>query len=47
MLPVQSVLLSWREQGAAFLVVGLPNTAVQESRERVRAAIKNSGLNFS
>lgn len=29
-----------------FLVVGLPDTAVQESRERVRAAIKNSGLNF-
>lgn len=29
-----------------FLVVGLPDTAVSESRERVRAAIKNSGLNF-
>lgn len=29
-----------------FLVVGLPDTAVQESRERVRAAIKNSGLSF-
>ena len=27
-------------------VVGLPDTAVQESRERVRAAIKNSGLYF-
>lgn len=27
-------------------VVGLPDTAVQESRERVRAAIKNSGLFF-
>ncbi|OQY37530.1 MAG: magnesium chelatase [Chloroflexota bacterium] len=27
-------------------VVGLPDTAVQESRERVRAAIKNAGLSF-
>lgn len=30
----------------AFTVVGLPDTAVQESRERVRAAIKNSGFPF-
>lgn len=30
----------------AFIVVGLPDAAVQESRERVRAAIKNSGLRF-
>lgn len=30
----------------AFQVVGLPDTAVQESRERVRAAIKNTGLTF-
>jgi magnesium chelatase family protein len=29
-----------------FLVVGLPDAAVSESRERVRAAIKNSGLSF-
>ncbi|OIP79542.1 MAG: magnesium chelatase [Parcubacteria group bacterium CG08_land_8_20_14_0_20_48_21] len=29
-----------------FLIVGLPDTAVQESRERVRAAIKNSGFTF-
>lgn len=29
-----------------FLIVGLPDAAVQESRERVRAAIKNSGLQF-
>ena len=34
-------------QGLAnFLIVGLPDTAVQEARERVRAAIKNSGLVF-
>lgn len=31
---------------SAFTIVGLPDTAVQESRERVRAAIKNSGLSF-
>jgi magnesium chelatase family protein len=29
-----------------FTVVGLPDAAVQESRERVRAAVKNSGLTF-
>lgn len=28
----------------AFEIVGLPDTAVKESKERVRAAIKNSGL---
>lgn len=30
----------------AFMVVGLGDTAVQESRERVRAAVRNSGANF-
>lgn len=30
----------------AFDVVGLPDAAVKESRDRVRAAIKNSGLAF-
>ena len=30
----------------SFTVVGLPDTAVQESRERVRAAIRNSGCEF-
>ncbi len=30
----------------AFTVVGLPDAAVQESRERVRASIRNSGLRF-
>ena len=29
-----------------FNIVGLPGSAVKESRERVRAAIKNSGLRF-
>lgn len=30
----------------SFLMVGLPDKAVEESKERVRAAIKNSGLKF-
>ncbi len=29
-----------------FTIVGLPDSAIKESRERVRAAIKNSGLQF-
>src|SRR6202007_2062025 len=30
----------------AFTIVGLPDTAVNEAKERVRAAIRNSGLTF-
>ena len=30
----------------SFTIVGLPDAAVQESRERVRAAIRNSGCAF-
>ena len=30
----------------AFFVVGLPDEAVQEARERVRAAVRNSGYTF-
>jgi magnesium chelatase family protein len=30
----------------AFHIVGLPDTAVQEARERVRAAVRNSGFSF-
>jgi magnesium chelatase family protein len=30
----------------SFTIVGLPDAAVQESKERVRAAIRNSGLSF-
>ena len=30
----------------AFTIVGLPDTAVNEAKERVRAAVKNSGLTF-
>ncbi len=29
-----------------FSVVGLPDAAVQEARERVRAAVRNSGCEF-
>jgi magnesium chelatase family protein len=29
-----------------FMIVGLPDKAVEESKERVRSAIKNSGCNF-
>jgi magnesium chelatase family protein len=29
-----------------FTIVGLPDSAVKESRERVRAAVKNSRLSF-
>src|SRR5919198_5095252 len=31
---------------AAFMIVGLPDAAVNEAKERVRAAIKNSGCLF-
>lgn len=31
---------------AAFNIVGLPDAAVQESKERVRSAIRNSGCIF-
>ncbi len=30
----------------AFTIVGLPDAAVQEAKERVRAAVKNSGCVF-
>ena len=29
-----------------FAIVGLPDTSVKESKERIKTAIKNSGLNF-
>jgi magnesium chelatase family protein len=35
-----------RAQLPSFALVGLPDSAVRESRERVRASIKNSGLQF-
>ena len=30
----------------SIAIVGLPDTAIQESRERVQSAIKNAGLYF-
>lgn len=30
----------------SFSIVGLPDTAIQESRDRIKAAIKNSGFKF-
>ena len=30
----------------AFSIVGLPDTAIKESRDRIRSAIKNSGFDF-
>ena len=30
----------------SFIIVGLPDAAVQEAKERVRAAIRNSGYTF-
>ena len=30
----------------SFVIVGLPDTAVQEARERVRAAVRNAGFVF-
>ncbi len=35
-----------RAQNPTTAVVGLPDTAVQESKERVRAAVRNSGLTW-
>lgn len=35
-----------RGMAGNFLIVGLPDTAVQEARERVRAAVRNTGLLF-
>ncbi len=32
--------------GPCFSVVGLPDTAIRESRDRIRSAIKNSGFSF-
>lgn len=34
------------KQIPSFIIVGLPDNAVKESRERVTAAIRNSGIDF-
>ena len=34
-------------RGVPFMnIVGLPNTSVKESKDRIKSAILNSGLNF-
>ena len=35
-----------RGQLPTTTIVGLPDTAVQESKERVRSAVRNSGLSW-
>lgn len=45
-IPIQ-VEVDYNPRGmTGFTIVGLPDTAIQESRERVRSAIKNRGLDF-
>lgn len=41
-----TVEVDLRQGLPAFAIVGLPDTAVREARERVRAALLNSGLEF-
>src|SRR5436305_4288091 len=41
-----TVEVDLRQGLPAFTIVGLPDRAVRESRERVRAAMKNSGFDF-
>jgi magnesium chelatase family protein len=44
---VVEVQVDLTQQGLpSFFLVGLPNAAVKEARERVRTAIKNSGLQY-
>ena len=37
---------TYGDQGALFSIVGLPDTAVKESHQRMVSAIKHSGVNF-
>lgn len=37
---------NYHSDQTCFIIVGLPDTAVQEAKERVRLAIRNSGFNF-
>ena len=46
LLGLEGRLIEVRASLPSFAIVGLPDNAVRESRERVRAAIKNSGLQF-
>lgn len=44
---VVEVEVDIRNGMSAFMIVGLPDAAVRESRDRVAAALKNSGLSFN
>ena len=44
--PLVSVEVHLANGLPSFSIVGLPETAVKESRDRVRAALTNSGFNF-
>lgn len=43
---VVEVDLQSAQENAMFVIVGLPDQAVGESKERVRTAVRNSGLDF-
>ncbi|NTU98559.1 YifB family Mg chelatase-like AAA ATPase [Candidatus Falkowbacteria bacterium] len=45
-LPVEVEADTGGGQLGSFAIVGLPDVAVQEAKERVRSAIKNTGLEF-
>lgn len=45
-VPVEVEVNISQKSFPAFNIVGLPNTAVKESRERVRTALKNSNIEF-
>ncbi len=37
---------AYHGEPGVFITVGMPDTAVKESRERIKAAIANSGLGY-
>ena len=41
-----SVECNLRDRLPAFEIVGLPDAAIKESKERVRSAFENSGMDF-
>src|SRR5512143_3413408 len=43
---IVEVEVDYRNGLPAVIIVGLPDDAVRESRERVQTAVKNAGLNF-
>ena len=43
---VVEVETHFEKQIPSIIIVGLPDSAVRESKERVTAAIKNSGFDF-